>query len=324
MQRVELSRRAALQMWGAAAALGATGLLTGCAAQFADTRLRLATGGTQGVYYALGGVLGEVWRDRLTLTTPPDVLVTGGSVANLNLLAAGQADVAFSQMDTAADQLSRTAPDDPRALRALARIYDEVVHIVVPASSPVRSVAGLRGLRVSVGALDSGVSFTARRLLGVAELSPDTDLQVARLSINESVVALREGRIDAFFWNGGLPTAGVTDLAATTPIRLLDLSDLLPAAQARFPEYTPGTIPAHSYGIAAPITAVLVRSVLLVPADMPDDLAERLVDALFAEQARLAQATVAALTIDTRSAIGTQPVPLHPGAERFYRSAKTG
>lgn len=321
MRRVELTRRAVLR---AAAALGVAGLAGGCAAPFAGTRLRLATGGTRGVYFALGTALAQAWQERLRLSATPEVLSTAGSVANLGLLRSGGADVAFSQVDTVADQFGDGDPEAASAPRALARIYDDVVHVVVPAASPARSVGDLRGLRVSVGAQDSGVTMIARRLLDAAGLRAETDLRPAQLGINDSVAALREGRIDAFFWSGGLPTAGVSELAATTPIRLLDLDDLLPAVQARFPEYTPGTVPARAYEIPDPVTTLVVRNVLLVTAAMPDALAEALVEALFADQARLAQASAAALTIDTRAAIGTQPVPLHPGAVRFYRSAKAG
>ncbi|MGH3568215.1 MAG: TAXI family TRAP transporter solute-binding subunit [Pseudonocardia sp.] len=316
---MELSRRQVLR------ALGAAGLLAvvpACSSPFARTRLTVATGNTQGVYYTLGTALAQTWQDRLGLDYLPEVRVTAGSVANLGLLASGNADVAFSQVDVAADQL--TAPDGPHATRALARIYDDVVHVVVAASSPIRTLADLRGARVSVGAKDSGATVIARRLLAVAGLSPDTDLQPAQLGINDSVTAMREDRIDAFFWSGGLPTAGVNELATTTAIRLLDLDDLVSAVRDRFPVYVSGTVPARTYGIREPIATLLVRNVLLVTAAMPDDLAGALVDALFAGQEGLAQASSAALTIDPRSAIGTQPVPLHPGAAQFYRAAKTG
>ena len=316
MPHVPLSRRALLGVLGA-------GLLAGCASPSAGTRLRVATGGTRGVYFALGTALAQAWHERLDLATAPEVLATAGSVANLGLLSSGAADVAFSQVDTVAERFDATVPTGPLAPRALARIYDDVVHVVVPAASPATTVAGLRGARVSVGAENSGVTVIARRLLDAAGLGPP-DIRPVQLGINESVAALREGVVDAFFWSGGLPTAGVRELAQTTPIRLLDLEDLLDAVQARFPEYSPGTVPAGAYDTAEPVTTLVVRNVLLVAAGMPDDLAEALVGTLFSEQARLARASVAALTIDTRSAIGTQPVPLHPGAERFYRAAKTG
>jgi uncharacterized protein len=317
-RRTVLSRRSFAGLVGVAA----LGALPGCSSPFESVRLTVATGGTQGVYFALGRALGRIWSERLELAVAPEILSTAGSVENLDLLAAGAADVAFSQIDTAADQLAGTPPAHPRAPRALARIYDDVVHVVVPAGSAARSVTDLRGLRVSIGAPDSGVLVIAQRVLAAAGLVPDRDLAAVRLGINDSVTALRAGEIDAFFWSGGLPTTGVTELAAAVPIRLLDLDDVLAAVRGRYPGYASGTVPARSYGIPDPVTTMFVRNVLLVAAQMPDELAEALVAGLFAGRPALADATPAALTIDPRAAIGTQPVPLHPGAERFYRAEK--
>jgi TRAP transporter TAXI family solute receptor len=250
------------------------------------------------------------------------VLSTAGSVDNLDRLAARAADVVFSQVDTAADQLPSVAADDPRALRALARIYDDVVHVVVPASASATSLTDLRGARVSVGAPDSGVRVIAERLLGVAGLSPAADFQALQLGINDSVAAMSHGEIDAFFWVGGLPTRGVTALSEELPIRLLNLEDLVAPVRAAYPVYAAGTVPAQSYGIPDPITTLLVRNFLIVRAEMPDDVANALVAGLFAAQEQLAAVSPAALTIDLRAAIGTHPVPLHPGAERFFRDEK--
>lgn len=322
MPRSAPDRRTVLRgLLSGAAALGLFGV-SGCSSRFSDVRLTLATGGTQGVYYNLGNSLADAWQAQLDLDARPAVLATAGSVDNLDRLAARAADVVFSQVDTAADQLPRVPADDPRSLRALARIYDDVVHVVVPASSPATTLADLRGARVSVGAPDSGVQVIAERLLTVAGLSPATDFQAVRLGINDSVAAVEKGEIDAFFWSGGLPTRGVTTLAQTLPIRLLNLEDLIVPVRAAYPEYAAGTVPAQSYGIPAPITTLLVRNFLVVRAEMPDDVANALVTGLFAAQEQLAAVSPAALTIDLRAAIGTQPVPLHPGAERFFRGEK--
>jgi TRAP transporter TAXI family solute receptor len=250
------------------------------------------------------------------------VLSTAGSVDNLARLASGAADVVFSQVDTAADQLVRTPATDPRAPRALARIYDDVVHVVVPAGSPATTLADLRGARVSVGAPDSGVRVIAERLLAAAGLSATTDFLALQLGINDSVEAVARGEIDAFFWSGGLPTRGVSELAQQRPIRLLNLEDLVTPVRAAFPVYAAGTVPAQSYGIPEPVTTLLVRNFLLVGAGMPDEVARALVEAMFAAQEQLAAASPAALTIDLRAAIGTQPVPLHPGAVQFFRGEK--
>lgn len=315
-----VDRRAVLRAFGGLAALAA---VSACTSPYTATRLTLATGGTQGVYFALGNALADVWQAELDLQMRPQVLSTAGSVNNLQLLATRAADVVFSQVDTAADELDRSRPGDPRELRALARIYDDVVHVVVPASSTATSLAGLRGGRVSVGAPDSGVAVIAGRLLAVAGLSPDTDFQTAQLGINDSVLAMERNEIDAFFWVGGLPTEGVTRLAAARPIRLLDLEDLISPVREAHPVYAPGTVPAGSYGLAEPITTLLVRNFLLVRAELPVDVAHALVEGMFEAQEQLAAASPAALTIDPRSAIGTQPVTLHPGAERFFQSVKS-
>jgi uncharacterized protein len=314
-----VDRRSVLRGLGA---LGLLAALPACSSPFAGVRLTLATGGTQGVYYTLGNALADAWQAQLDLDARPTVLSTAGSVDNLDRLASGGADVVFSQVDTAAVQLERTPAVDPRAPRALARIYDDVVHVVVSASSPATTLADLRGTRVSVGAPDSGVRVIAERLLATAGLSAATDFQAMQLGINESVEAMARDEIDAFFWVGGLPTRGVTALAQERPIRLLNLEDLVTAARAAFPVYAAGTVPAQSYGIPDPVTTLLVRNFLLVGAAMPDDVAGALVEGLFAAQEQLAAVSPAALTIDLRAAIGTQPVPLHPGAERFFRAEK--
>jgi TRAP transporter TAXI family solute receptor len=317
-----LDRRTVLRgVLSGAAALGVLGV-PGCSSRFAGVRVTVATGGTQGVYYNLGNALADAWRAQLGLDARPAVLSTAGSVDNLERLADRTADVVFSQVDTAADQLARTAADDPCSPRALARIYDDVVHVVVPASAPAVRLADLRGARVSVGAPDSGVRVIAERLLAVAGLSPATDFQALQLGINESVDAVRRREIDAFFWSGGLPTGGVTALAQSLPIRLLNLEDLITPVRAAYPVYAAGTVPAQSYGIPEPITTLLVRNFLIVRAEMPDDVADALVRGLFAAQEQLAAVSPAALTIDLRAAIGTEPVPLHPGAMRFFRGEK--
>jgi TRAP transporter TAXI family solute receptor len=315
-----LTRRQALHalaLTGACVAAGAAA----CGAPFAQTRLRIATGGTLGVYYSLGIALADVWQGRLGLDARPEVVSTAGSVANLGLLAGGGADVAFCAADAAVDAADAAGPAQTD-LRALARIYDDVVHIVVRRDSPVTTLAGLRGMRVSVGAPDSGVAVISTRLLQVAGLDSNRDMAASQLGINESAAAMRDGRIDAFFWSGGLPTPAVSELAAAVPIRLLDLTDLIGAVRQRYPIYEAGTVPAATYGIPEPISTLFVRNFLLVLARMPAELAEALVRALFESRPRLAQASEVARTIDQRTAIGTQPVALHVGAERYYRSAK--
>ncbi|WP_051580121.1 TAXI family TRAP transporter solute-binding subunit [Pseudonocardia acaciae] len=319
--RVRIPRRAVLRASAATAATAVAASLPGCGSRLAGTRLTLGTGFSQGVYYTLGGALADAWQNRLELAQRPVVRPTAGSVDNLTLLGAGSVDVIFATADVADAALA--APSAPgRMPRALARIYDDALQVVVPADSPITRLADLRGHRVSLGAADSGVLVAAKRLLEAAGLSPGNDLQASLLGLDESVAALRDGRIEAFFWTGGLPTVGLTALAKVRPIRLLDLAEVATAVRHRYPVYDVGTVTAGTYGIPAPVTALLVRNFLLVAAQMPDELAGGLVEAMFDERERLVRANPAGRAIDTRSAIGTQPVPLHPGAERYYRELK--
>ncbi len=314
-----VTRRAVV---GGLGGLGLLAALPACSSSYADLHLSVATGPRSGVYYTLGGALAAAWRDALGMRELPVVTSTDGSINNLQLLADRKADVAFNQIDTAADRLAHTAPADPRSLRALARIYDDFVHVVVRADTPATSLAALRGLRVALGSPGSGVLFMAQRVLQALGLSPERDLHAVHLGLDESVAALAKGTIDAFFWSGGLPTPAVTDLAMRTPIRLINLQEDLAPIHAAYPEYAPGTVPVGTYRLTQPVTTLLVHNVLLVRAEMPDEIAHGLVAALFTRQEQIAQSSPNALTIDMRAAIGTEPIPLHPGAERWFREAE--
>ncbi|GGM62026.1 C4-dicarboxylate ABC transporter substrate-binding protein [Longimycelium tulufanense] len=307
-----IRRRAALALLGALPLLAA-----GCSGpSFPGLRLRVATGGTDGVYHALGQVMADAWHEQLDVPRP-EVLVTAGSVANVSLVRERTAHVGFSQVDAAVEPTG-----DPTPLRALARMHDDYMHVVVRADADVHRLADLRGLRVSVGAVESGVQLIAHRLLAVAGLDPGRDLALRRYGINDSVRQMLSGGIDAFFWSGGLPTSGVRTLSEEMAVRLLDLGELLPALRRDHQVYDKGTIPASTYRAQEPVTALVVRNFLVVRENMDDELAEALTRGLFAALPRLTEANPAARTIGLRAAIGTAPVALHPGAERYYRSAK--
>lgn len=314
---VPVSRRAVLR---ALALLAGATALPSCATDVADARLSLATGATAGGYFALGTALAKAWQRDLRLTEAPQVWPTKGSLDNLNMLAAGTSNVIFCQLDVAAASATCCTPADPQSPRALARIYDDVLHVVTAADSPIRTLTDLRGARVSIGDRESGVHFVTLRVLATAGLAPERDLRSVELGIADSAEALVAGELDAFFWSGSLPTAGITALAERLPIRLLDLTEVVKQLRSGHPEYGLGVVPAGSYHIPDPVTTLLLRNVLLVQAAMADTLAAALLTVLFSAQTELTRASRAALTIDPRAAIGTQPVPLHPGAVGFYRS----
>ena len=312
---------------GAVWSLGA--LLTGCssAPQVADppATLVIAAGEPSGVYYRYGRGLAEVLGAELPAT---DVAAetSSGSVDNIRQLTEGRAQVAFALADTAAEAVAGTGPFDRAVpLRAIARLYTNAVHVVVPADSPAQRVADLAGLRVSIGARGSGTELTALRMLGVAGVTGDRAALTQRLGVARSAEALAGGRLDAFFWSGGLPTEGIQELVDAVPVRLLPTDDLLVGLRSDRAEYVvEQTIRASVYGLPVDVSGIGVPNLLLVRADMPDDLAETLTATIFGRRTELLDAHPEARHLDERSAITTTPVPLHPGAAAYYRGAKPG
>ncbi len=251
--------------------------------------------------------------------------MTSGSVDNVVLLDRREARLAFSLADTAAEAVAGTGPfREPVPIRALARLYTNNVHVIVPSSSPVDRVADLRDLRVSVGAPGSGTELNATRMLAVALGAPSA-VQVARFGVRESAQALAAGRLDAFFWSGGLPTQGIAELVDRAEVRLLPTDDLLDGMRAAHGEYVvEHAIASSVYGTSGDVSTIGVPNLLLVRADLPDDLARALTAGLFAAQPQLVEAHPEARTLRERSAITTAPVPLHTGAAAYYRAAKPG
>jgi len=328
--RTTTSRPRTVPIRAAVAALAlAGGLLTGCATGPDVTdppvELTIAAGEPSGVYYRYGRGLAAAFGAELPETTVT-AAVTSGSVDNIERLARGEAQLAFALADTAAEAVAGTGPfRTPVPMRAIARLYTNSVHVVVAAGSPAQRVADLAGLRVSVGASGSGTEVTALRMLAVAGVSGNRAALVQQLGVGESAGALADGRLDAFFWSGGLPTQGVQELVDRTPVRLLPADDLLVGMRADHGGYVvEQTIRASVYGLPADVPGIGVPNLLLVRADLPDEVAETITAALFAHRSELVGAHPEARYLDERDAITTTPVPLHPGAAAYYRAAKPG
>ncbi|WP_436495802.1 TAXI family TRAP transporter solute-binding subunit [Actinokineospora sp. HUAS TT18] len=299
------------------ALLSVAGLLAGCDSEFQGVRLRIAAGSPSGVYHKLSVSLAGSWQTQLGIDRP-EVLETSGSPENLRKLCAGEADIAFSAADVAARPTTGV-----RHPRALARIYDDYLHVVVRGDGPIQDLAGLRGMRVAIGSPESGVAFIANRLLAISGLAVPGALTTRDLGLTDAIAAFKRGEVDAFFWSGGLPTLAITDLASVVPLRLLDLTDDMPAMRNQYPVYNTASIPVTTYNLAGgPVTTLAVPNFLLVTDAMTDDVAEALVRGLFDSHEILIAASRAALSIDIHSAIETDPLPLHPGAARYFRDRK--
>ncbi|MEV4810705.1 TAXI family TRAP transporter solute-binding subunit [Micromonospora avicenniae] len=284
-----------------------------------DTRVGIATGNSTGVYYvvgnALAGQLPAATGGRLTGTAAE----TGASVQNIEQLVAGQYDVAFSLFDTAVNAVQgKESFTSAQPVQALARIYDNYTQVVVRNDAGISSVADMRGKRISTGSPKSGTEVIAHRLLQAAGLDPAKDIQAQRLDLTKTVEGMKDGSIDAFFWSGGLPTSGVTDLFTTAgdKVRFLDITPLLPKMAELNPAYQAGTIGRDSYRTSADTPTIVVPNVLLVRANLDANVACAITRTLFERKDALVQANQAAKGISLENARRTDPVPLHRGAEK--------
>lgn len=284
--------------------------------------VEFATGGTQGVYFTYGTQLAEVVSGGLA-GVPATALPTAGSIENLRRVADGRSTFAFTAADAAADAVAGAgAFPTPQPIRALARVYDDYLHLVVPADSPVQGLPDLRGRRVSLGSAGSGTELIAARLLGLEGMVP-ADLRPVALGINDSVAALRAGDVDAFFWSGGAPTGGVAELARVLPVRLLPLDSYAERMRERFgPSYRAAAMPDGAYDGVTGLMTIAVPNMLVTADDTDPGLVYQVTRLLFASRERLAEAVPLAGVLDERVAIETSPVPLHPGALDHYRDRK--
>lgn len=282
--------------------------------------LRIATGTKGGVYAAYGAGLAQAITRHVPRLTA-EVEHTDGSVDNLHLLANGRVQVVFTLADSASDALTgRGRFGEAAPVVALARLYDNFVQVIVRDDSEIRTMSQLSDKVVSVGARGSGTAVIAERVLAALELEGSRGPRRVRRDIAESARALAEGRIDAFFWSGGLPTSAISDLQSSMPIRLLDLRGLALRLRKRHRTdvYTESRVSRAVYGVRSAVTTVSVPNLLVVRRDFDAETAYRLTRLMFAGRAELRGAHREATRLNARAASTTYPLSLHPGAERWY------
>jgi TRAP transporter TAXI family solute receptor len=285
-------------------------------------QLTIATGGIGGVYNLLGTALAQAMRQRWSSAVT--VMTTAASIENIMLLDQNRVDLAFATVDSAALGLAGSPPfDRPIKIAAIAGLYEDYLQIVVREESPIFDVPDLRSRRVSTGSPGSGTEVVADRILSAAGIDINKDIRRSRLSVADSAAALRNGAIDAFFFTGGLPTPAVADLAKTTQVRLISIEKYLPMLQDAYGDvYQPRSIPPFMYELGSQVATIGITNVLLVRADMPEATAYQLTSILFAARAELIAAHPEARRLNPSSALSTLPVPLQPGAARYYRDNK--
>ncbi|MFD9408079.1 TAXI family TRAP transporter solute-binding subunit [Streptomyces sp. NPDC059989] len=307
--------------------LGAVGAaaaaLAGCSADSGPVRrLRLATGPEGGPYNAFGQALAQaVAATGARLEIVP--VSTAASVNNLQKLDDGSVELAVAMADVAEDAvLGRESFSRPAAVTALARVYVNYTHLLVPAAGPVRSMGDLAGRPVAAGAAGSGVQVVAGRVLRAAGLSTGpAPARERQLGLAASVRALREGTVDALFWSGGVPTPALSGLAAELPLRFLPLDGHVGALREQHgPVYTAVTLPAGVYGLTEPVGTIGVGNYLLARGDVPAGVVRTLLQVVFDRWRDLLREVTAGARLEPRFAISTGKVPLHPGAVTYYRS----
>ena len=319
------SRRFRLTLTAAVAAAAAVVLACG-QPQGLTRRISIATGGTGGVYYPYGGGVAKVISDSLE-GVEATAEVTAGTVDNLKFLANGSADLGFALADSLDDAYNgRGAFDTFGAVpaRAIAVLYDNHNHLVTLTATGIESVADLDGRVVSTGAPGSGTEISAFRILEAAGIDPQQDIRRQSLGATQSVGALRDGKIEAFFWSGGIPTGAVLDLASTPgrTIRLIPNGGALESLQTRYGAavYHGSVIPQRTYpGMDGDVSTIAVANVLVAHESMDAEMARGITAALFAYHVELAAVHPMAGVLSLETAVVGSPVPFHDGAASFYR-----
>src|SRR2546430_10556985 len=315
-----------------ALAMGAAALAGAALGQGADQGLNIAiaTGGTGGVYYPLGGGMANV-LSKYVPGVQASARVTGGSVDNLKLIGSQQSEVALVMVDAALDALKgedkfKGAPVEVRTLMVL---YPNRMHVVSIEGTGIEKMADLKGKRVSTGSPGSATEVMAFRVIEAAGLDKDKDMRRERLGVAESVNAIKDRKIDAFFWVGGLPTAAITDLGATPGLKmkLIDHSDVVDKRKVKYGNlYVTDVNPAATYPRQDKDNKnTVVWNILVSRADMPDDMAYNVVKIIIEKKADLVAVHKEAESFSLDNQVQERsPIPFHPGALKYFKEKGIG
>lgn len=303
------------------AGLLAAVLLAACSGSGKPASLSIATGGTSGTYYPLGGGMAQIFTEHVVNTTAE---ATGASVENMQLLKDGEVDLALVQSDIADYAAKGTFMFAEEGaienIRTIASLYNETIQIVAAADSNIRSVEDLAGKRVSIGAPGSGTEANALQILEVHGMSESDLGQVERLSFGDSTSYIQDGTLDAAFVTAGTPTSAVSELAATKGVRIVNIADdKIAALIEKYPYYAEQTIEGGTYtGFDETVKTVAVKAQLVVRSDLAEDMVYRLTKSLFENLDELSSVHQKAAEIQPESALEGVSLQVHPGAARFY------
>jgi hypothetical protein len=286
----------------------------------ADDFVNVLTGGTAGVYYPLGVAISKVLTDKVP-GTRPSVQATKGSVENLNLIQGGKGEIAFTLGDSLAAAVAGSADAGFKApldnVQTLGAIYPNYVQIVASQESGIKTLADLKGKRLSVGAPKSGTELNARAILAAAGMSYEDLGKVEYLDFAQSVELMKNRQIDATLQSAGLGVASIRDLATSVPVVVVAVPEDI--AQKMGQPFFSATIPANTYeGQEEDVATVAVPNFLVTRADLSEDLVYKITQAIYENLPELQAAHAAAKGITLDKAAKGSPAPLHPGAQKYF------
>ena len=288
---------------------------------FDNLFVNIGTGGTAGTYFPLGGAFAEIWNqniDGINATAQS----TGASVANINLLMDKKVEVVIVQNDTALYAYTGEKMFEGQTfegIRGLATLYSEPLQIVTTDPN-IKTVADLKGKRLAVGAIGSGVEANARQIIAAAGMDFETDIDAKFLSFAEASAGLKDKQVDAAFLTAGIPTAAIQDLSAQNDVYIVAIEgDIANTLKTDYKFFTDYVIPANTYkGQTEDVNTLTVKSMLCVSTEMSDELAYELTKQIYQnlDRVELAHNVGKFITLDT--ALEAMPVPVHPGAQKFF------
>ena len=294
------------------------------AALAAPTFINILTGGTSGVYYPIGVGLSQLYSNGIE-GSKTSVQATKASVENLNLLQSGRGELALALGDSVADAWNGVEDAGFKAplkkLRAIAGTYPNYIQIVASKESGIKTLADLKGKTISVGAPKSGTELNARAIFKAAGLSYEDMAKVEFLPYAESVELIKNRQLDATLQSSGLGMAAIRDLAATLPITFVAVPAEV-TAKIGNDAYQAASIPAGTYdGQDTDVPTVAITNILVSHEGVSEEVAYQMTKLMFENLERLGNAHSAAKDIKLETAAKNLPIPLHPGAERFYKEA---
>ena len=286
--------------------------------------INILTGGTSGVYYPLGVSLSQIYGKAMP-DAKTSVQATKASAENLNLLQAGRGEIAFTLGDSLSDAWKGDAEAGFRAplnkLRGVAGIYSNYVQIVASADSGIKTLADLKGKRISVGAPKSGTELNARAIFKASGLDYKDFAKVEYLPFGESVELMKNRQLDATLQSAGLGVASLRDLATAVKIVVVPIPAEV-VAKVGDPAYQPGIIPAKTYeGQNEDVATAAIQNFLVSHEGVPAETVYKMTKSMFENLDQMVAAHAAAKAIKKENAVKSMPLPLHPGAEKYYREA---